>query len=50
METNFGLHTIGTTRIKGYKSDFIPNAHYLDKYWSPGESIEMYDVIDFTGL
>jgi hypothetical protein len=50
METEFGLNSIGTTKITGYKNGYVPKAHTLTQHWSPGNLVMMDELIDFTGF
>ena len=50
METEFGLNSIGTTKITGYKNGYVPKAHTLTQHWSPGNLLLMDELIDFTGF
>lgn len=50
METEFGLNSIGTTQITGYKNGYVPKAHTLTQHWSPGNLVMMDELIDFAGF
>jgi hypothetical protein len=50
METEFSLNRIGTTKITGYKSDYVPAVHGLTQHWAPGNLVLMDELIDFTGF
>jgi len=48
LETEFSLNSIGTTKITGYKSDYVPNSYDITQHWSPDNLIMMDEIIDFT--
>jgi len=50
LETEFSLNRIGTTKITGYKSDYVPAVHDLTQHWSRENMIIMDELIDFTGF
>jgi hypothetical protein len=50
LETEFRLNSIGTTKITGYKSEYIPTIYDLTQHWAPGNLVLMDEIIDFTGF
>lgn len=50
IETEFRLNSIGTSKITGYKNDYIPKAKTLTEHWAPENMVIMDELIDFTGF
>jgi hypothetical protein len=50
IETEFGLNSIGPSKITGYKNDYAPKAHEITRNWAPENLVLMDEMIDFTGF
>jgi len=48
METEFGLNTIGTTKIRGYKLNYAPRIWQMDDMWKLDQAIWIDESIDMT--
>jgi len=50
METEFSLESIGTTKLSGYKSNYLPVTNGLDEHWSPDNLIMDDTLLDFEHI
>lgn len=50
METEYSIHTIGETKITGYKGSYQPYTAGLAQHWLPDNLIMDDTLIDFTDM
>lgn len=50
LETEFSTHRIGISKIKGYKSNYIPAVTTMDSHWAKGNLVMDDALVDFKDL